>query len=63
VAELGDATWIYYLDIGSNFLQPNGDLPGNVMPDFLHPNERGYQVWAEAMEPTLARLMRDNPIR
>ena len=28
-----------------------------IMPDLLHPNERGYRLWAEAMEPTLAKLM------
>jgi beta-glucosidase len=27
------------------------------MPDLLHPNEKGYQIWAEAMEPTIAKLM------
>jgi beta-glucosidase len=27
------------------------------MPDFLHPREKGYQVWAEAMEPTVKKLM------
>jgi beta-glucosidase len=27
------------------------------MPDFLHPSEKGYQVWAEAMEPTVKKLM------
>jgi beta-glucosidase len=63
VAELDDGKWIHYLDIGPNFLKSNGDLPENVMPDFLHPNEHGYQIWAEAMEPTLARLMGENPVR
>ena len=33
------------------------------MPDALHHRERGYQIWAEAMEPMLARLMGDEPIR
>jgi lysophospholipase L1-like esterase len=27
------------------------------MPDLLHPNERGYQIWAEAMEPLVKQLM------
>ncbi len=63
VAELDDGKWVHYLDIGPNFLKSNGDLPENVMPDFLHPNEHGYQIWAEAMEPTLARLMGENPVR
>lgn len=35
----------------------------NVMPEGLHPNERGYQIWAEAMEPTLAQLLGDTAVR
>ncbi len=63
IAELDDGEWIHYLDIGQSFLEPDGDLPESIMPDFLHPNERGYQIWAEAMEPTLAELMGDTPVR
>lgn len=63
IAELDDGEWIHYLDIGGAFLEPDGDLPESIMPDLLHPNERGYEIWAETMEPTLARLMGDAPIR
>jgi beta-glucosidase len=63
IAELDDGEWIHYLDIGESFLEAGGILPESVMPDALHPNERGYQIWAEAMEPTLARLMGDTPVR
>ena len=31
------------------------------MPDFLHPNEKGYEIWAEAMEPTLKELLGNCP--
>jgi len=27
------------------------------MPDLLHPNARGYQIWADAIEPTLADML------
>jgi len=27
------------------------------MPDFCHPNEKGYKIWAEAIEPKVAELM------
>jgi lysophospholipase L1-like esterase len=27
------------------------------MPDYLHPNEKGYRIWAEAIEPTVKKLM------
>ncbi len=27
------------------------------MPDYLHPNDKGYEIWAEAIEPKVAELM------
>ena len=38
------------------FLTKNGELSKDIMPDLLHPKETGYTIWAEAIEPTLARL-------
>ncbi len=52
-----DGEHVFYLDIGEAFLDDDGTLPEDVMPDFLHPNEKGYRIWAEAMEPTLRRLL------
>ena len=46
-----------YLDIGNKFLQSNGQLKADLMPDNLHPSAKGYQVWADAMRPTLQSLM------
>ena len=63
IADLDDDEWIRYVDIGPSFLEPGGILPETVMPDALHPNERGYQIWAEAMEPALTWLMGDDPVR
>ena len=57
IASQAEDPQITYLDISEAFLDDNGHLPADVMPDFLHPNERGYQVWAEAMEATVARLL------
>jgi lysophospholipase L1-like esterase len=48
---------VKYLDIGPKFLEADGTLPKEIMPDALHPNEKGYEIWAEAMGPTLAELM------
>jgi beta-glucosidase len=29
------------------------------MPDLLHPNEKGYELWGNAMLPTLEKMMND----
>lgn len=48
---------VAYLDIGDKFLQPDGVLPATVMPDFLHPNEKGYEIWGDAMAQKLSELL------
>lgn len=59
ISALGKLPGVTYRDIGAKFLLPDGTLPADIMPDALHPDRRGYEIWAEAMEPTLARLMGD----
>ncbi len=56
--KLDDGRMVKFLDIGSKFLEPDGTLPVDIMPDLLHPNEKGYQIWADAMEPTLAEMLK-----
>ena len=58
IAKLDDGKSVKYLDIGSQFLEADGTLPKSIMPDLLHPNERGYQIWSDAMEPSLAQLLK-----
>lgn len=57
IATLADNEQVYFLDINDAFLDENGNLPLDVMPDSLHPNERGYEIWAEEMNPELNRLL------
>jgi lysophospholipase L1-like esterase len=44
----GDS-FVTYLDIGKDLLQPDGSLPQNLMPDGTHPSDAGYQIWADAL--------------
>jgi len=57
IAKLDDGKMITYLDIGKAFLGDDGKLHPEIMPDYLHPNEHGYELWADAMEPTLAKML------
>jgi lysophospholipase L1-like esterase len=57
IAKLDDGKMIKYLDIGPEFLELDGTLPKSIMPDLLHPNEHGYEIWAKAMEPTLSAML------
>jgi lysophospholipase L1-like esterase len=57
LSKLADGRRVHYLDIGDKFLQPDGSLPAEVMPDGLHPNLRGYEIWAEAIMPKVRELL------
>lgn len=57
IAKLNGTHNVTFLDIGPKFLTPEGLITKDIMPDFLHPNEKGYRIWAEAIEPTVKKLM------
>jgi len=56
-SKIVDNKWIYYLNINRAFLDNKGVLHRDIMPDLLHPNKKGYLIWAEAIEPTVKKLM------
>jgi len=58
IAKLDNGRSVRYLDIGPKFLAADGTLPKDVMPDFLHPNEKGYEIWAAAIKEPLAELLK-----
>lgn len=57
VSKLADGEHVFYLDFGKNFLQDDGTLTREIMPDLLHLNEQSYAIWAESIEPMVAKLM------
>ncbi len=50
LAEVGETPGVTILDIGQQFLLPNGELPRKLMSDFCHPTEEGYAIWASALQ-------------
>jgi beta-glucosidase len=52
-----DNRHIFFLDLSRQFLDDRGRLSQDLMPDYLHPSERGYQVWADGMEDEIRKLL------
>lgn len=57
LAKLDDGKMIRFLDINAKFLGQDGKIPYGIMPDQLHPNAAGYQIWADAIAPLLKEMM------
>jgi lysophospholipase L1-like esterase len=57
IAKLHDGAHVHYLDIGAKFLDAEGNIPADIMPDLLHPHEKGYGIWADAIREPVKRLM------
>lgn len=49
------------LDIGGLFLTKDGILPAELMPDSLHPNGAGYELWGAAVEPYIVEALGETP--
>jgi lysophospholipase L1-like esterase len=65
VAEINDIIKGYaqppavtYLDLAPKFLDEQGNLTKDIMPDALHPSAKGYEIWYDAMLPVLEPLLK-----
>lgn len=61
-AQLADGRHVFWLDVNHVFLRPDGTINTELMWDLLHPSPAGTEAWVQAVEPTLAKLMGDQPI-
>ena len=48
-----DGKRVLWCDFNDRMLAAGGILEKEMAPDFLHPRERGYEIWAEALKPYL----------
>jgi lysophospholipase L1-like esterase len=58
LAKLHDGRHVFFLDIGSRFLDAAGNIPKDIMPDLLHPSLKGYGIWADAIRAPLQELLK-----
>ncbi len=49
---------VRYLDIGEKFLDKDGTLTKEIMPDYLHLSKKGYQIWADAIMASLEEMLK-----
>lgn len=55
---LDDGKNIFFLDIGKKLMNVDGTISKEIMPDYLHLSKKGYEIWAEAIEPKMKELLK-----
>ena len=55
ISKLHDDKKVIFMDFGDKFLNADGTMSPEIMPDFLHPSVKGYEIWAEAIQPMIKR--------
>ena len=61
ISKLGDGNKVIYVDIGDKFLEPDGTISKDIMPDSLHPSAKGYEIWADAIRPQIEKVFGKTP--
>ena len=57
IQKFADSRRVFWLNINDKFLKPDGTLPKEIMPDLLHPNAQGYEIWAKAVLPVVKETL------
>ena len=57
ICKLANDKNVFYCDITDKLLEKDGSLSAEVMPDYLHPADKGYEVWAQAIMPYVKRFV------
>lgn len=57
ISKLDDKQRVFYLDIAAKFLDVQGVISKDIMPDFLHLSSKGYEIWADAIDQRVKHLL------
>ena len=54
---MADSQTVFYMDIGEYLTTADSTITADVMPDFLHPSQRGAAALAQCLAPEINRLV------
>ena len=58
--KLVDDKNVLWVDFGHKFINEEGRIPRDIMPDFLHLSPEGYKIWADSLQEPLAKILGAN---
>ena len=57
IKALDDGQRVTFVDISAQMIEPDGTISRDMMPDFVHPTARGYQIWSDAIQPIINKYV------
>lgn len=57
IQKLADSQNVLWVDFGHKFIDENGRIPRDIMPDYLHLSPKGYEIWADSIKEPLAKIL------
>jgi lysophospholipase L1-like esterase len=58
IQRLDDGAHVRFADIGAQFLDANGNIPSDIMPDKVHLSAKGYALWYRSLESILPEMLK-----
>jgi lysophospholipase L1-like esterase len=58
IQHLDDGGHVRFVDLGARFLDGDGNIPADIMPDKVHLSAKGYAIWYRALESILPGMMK-----
>lgn len=57
VQRLDDGAHVRFVEIGAQFLDGEGNIPADIMPDQVHLSAKGYAIWYRSLESILPTML------
>jgi lysophospholipase L1-like esterase len=58
IQRLDDGAHVRFVDIGAQFLDGDGNIPPDIMPDKVHLSAKGYYLWYRSLESILPEMLK-----
>ena len=58
IQRLNDGAHVRFADIGGQFLDGDGNIPADIMPDKVHLSAKGYDLWYRSLASILPGMLK-----
>jgi lysophospholipase L1-like esterase len=58
ISKLDDGKRVFFTDIGSQMMLPDGNISKEYLPDLLHLSGKGYKLWADSIQAKIDKFMK-----